>query len=41
MPVRGRNARGCSPTAGRADEQPFTTGQTEYSVTLSISEDLP
>jgi hypothetical protein len=24
----------------RADRQPFTTGQTEYSVTLSISEDL-
>lgn len=24
----------------RADRQPFTTGQTEYSVTLSIDEDL-
>jgi hypothetical protein len=24
----------------RADGQPFTTGQEEYSVTLSISEDL-
>jgi hypothetical protein len=24
----------------RADGQPFTTGQTEYSITLSISEDL-
>jgi hypothetical protein len=24
----------------RADAQPFTTGQTEYSVTLSIDEDL-
>lgn len=24
----------------RADGQPFTTGQAEYSVTLSISEDL-
>jgi len=24
----------------RADRQPFATGQTEFSVTLSISEDL-